>query len=139
MYKNIMLVLTLMLLGRAMTLVFVHRAGAGDVGDPAQAWLMPLLGDAVIGITALFLAYLIWKRRGLWVWTAIIVWNCLAIWGVLSAYIIHLTNPWPEFFMLQAFGASMFFVASAMHLVIIILPCRQSAIAHFLVRGAVAR
>jgi len=115
------LLLTLMLAGRAMTLAFIDRAGGTEVGDPPAAWLMPLVGDAVIGVSAIAVAFLIWKKRGLWVWTTIIVWNSLAIWDALSAYMIHRTNPWPEFFMIQLFGASMFFAAAAMHLGIILL------------------
>ena len=124
MNQKIMLILTLMLSGRAMTLTFIHRAGGTMPGDPPAAWLMPLIGDAVIGISALWIAYLIVKRTGLWVWTAIIVWNSLAIWDALSAFIIHMTNPWPEFFMISLVGPSMFFAASLMHAMIIILACR---------------
>ncbi|MFT7623351.1 MAG: hypothetical protein ACI9WU_002534, partial [Myxococcota bacterium] len=44
-----------------------------------------------------------------------------AIWDVLSAFVIHQTVPWPEFFMIQIFGTSMFFAASAMHAACIVL------------------
>lgn len=132
MYQRIILVLTLMLFGRSMTLIFLDRAGGTMPGDPPSAWLMPLIGDAVIGISALWIAYLILRKSGLWVWTAIIVWNSLAIWDALSAYIIHTTNPWPEFFMIELVGSSMFFVASAMHLMIIILACRPEVRAELL-------
>lgn len=50
-----------------------------------------------------------------------VVWNVVAIWDAMSAFVIHQTNPWPEFFMIQIFGSSMFFLASAMHLVILFL------------------
>ena len=135
MHKKIMLILTLMLAGRAMTLAFIHRAGGTMSGDPPSAWLMPLMGDAVIGVSALWIAYLILKKKGLWVWTAIIVWNSLAIWDALSAYIIHKTNPWPEFFMIDLVGSSMFFAASAMHLAIIIMACRTDMKMEFLGDG----
>lgn len=131
-YLKIMLVLTLMLAGRAMTLAFIHRAGGSAAGDPPIAWLMPLIGDAVIGLSALLIAYLIWKRKGLGVWTAIIVWNALAIWDALSAFIVSLTNPWPEFFMLQAIGPTMFFAASGMSAMIILLACKPEVRNHFL-------
>lgn len=121
MYQKIIFILTLMLSGRAMTLAFIHRAGGTMPGDPPAAWLMPLVGDVVIGISALWVAYLVLNKTGLWVWTTIIVWNSLAIWDAMSAFIIHITNPWPEFFMLDLVGSSMFFAASAMHLVIIVL------------------
>ena len=123
---KIMLVLTLILSGRAMTLAYIHHAGGALPGDPPAAWLMPLIGDAVIGISALWIAYLLLTKRGLWVWTTVIVWNALAIWDALSAYIVNITNPWPEFFMLQFAGSSMFFAASAMHLAIIIFASQKS-------------
>jgi hypothetical protein len=121
MKQKIILFLTLVLSGRAMTLAFISNAGGTNPGDPPAAWLMPLVGDAVIGISGLIVAYLLLKKTGLWVWTTIVVWNCVAIWDALSAFVIHTTNPWPEFFMIQWFGPSMFFAAAGMHLAIIIL------------------
>ncbi len=85
---------------------------------------MPLLGDAIIGLTAPVVAYIVWKMRGQWVWTTLVVWNAVAIWDALSAYVIHRTNQWDEFFMIKALGPSMFFGASAMHLVAIGLVCQ---------------
>lgn len=125
--RSLMLALTLMLSGRAMTLAYLHRVGGPDGGDPPQAWLMPLVGDAVIGLSALCVAYLIWKRQGLWVWLSVIVWNAIAIWDALAAFIVSLSNPWPEFVMLAIFGPSMFFAASAMHVVLIVLICQPDA------------
>ena len=132
MHKTIMLVLTLMLAGRAMTLAFIHRAGQGGPGDPPAAWLMPLIGDAVIGLSAIAIACLIWKKRGLWVWTSVIVWNIVAIWDALSAFVIQMTNPWPEFFMLRLIGPVMFFAASAMHLMLLFLMSRKPARDYYL-------
>jgi len=125
MQKTLILILTLMLTGRAMTIGYIHRAGGGAIGDPPFVWLMPLIGDAVVGLSGLMVAYLIWSRQGLAVWTVIVVWNAIAIWDAMSAFIIHLTAPWPAFFMVQIFGSSMFFLASAMHLVILILVIRD--------------
>jgi len=108
--------------GRAMTLAFISQAGGSNPGDPPAAWLMPLIGDAVIGVTGLLMVFLlVTKKTGLFAWSAIVVWNAVAIWDALSAYIVNTTNPWPEFFMLQMLGSSMFFAASAMHLVNIYL------------------
>lgn len=115
-----------MLAGRAMTLAFIGHAGEGGVGDPPAAWLMPLIGDALIGLSALAVAYLIAKRSGLLAWTAVVVWNALGIWDALSAYVIHQTVPWPSFFMIEIFGASMFFAASAMHAAAIVIALRPS-------------
>lgn len=124
MHQKIMFVLTIMLSGRAMTLGFIDRVGGTLPADPPSMWLIPLVGDAIIGISALWIAYLILRKTGVWVWTAIIIWNSLAILDALSAYVIHITNPWPEFFMIKLFGSSMFFIAIAMHVVLIILANR---------------
>ncbi len=117
--------LTLMLSGRAMTLLYITRAGGSSPGDPPAAWLMPLVGDAVIGVGALYVAYLVWRRAGVFAWTMVLVWNAVAIWDALSAFLIHQTVPWPSFFMLKALGPSMFFAASAMHGLCIYLMCRR--------------
>lgn len=130
--KTMMLILTLMLCGRAMTLAFISDAGSGIPGAPPAAWLMPLVGDAVIGITGLLVTYLILAKTGLWVWSTIITWNVVAIWDALSAYIIHQTNPWDDFFMIQLFGSSMFFMASAMHIAIIWLASTTTMRTHYL-------
>lgn len=124
MQRKVMCVLTLLLSGRAMTIPFIARAGGGMPGDPPVAWTMPVIGDAIIGITALWVGFLLMRRSGLWVWTTVIVWNVVAIWDALSAFVIHLTNPWPEFFMMQLVGWPMFFAASAMHLMVIVLAVR---------------
>ena len=131
MQRNIMFVLTLMLSGRAMTLAFIHRAGGTMPGDPPSAWLMPLLGDAVIGVTGLFVALIMLKKTSQWAWLTIVVWNCVAIWDALSAYVIHLTNPWPDFFMIEIMGPAMFFAASAMHLIILVLAFRPEVRSQF--------
>ena len=46
---KILVALVLMASGWAMTLAFIARAGDGGPGDPPDAWLMPLVGDAFIG------------------------------------------------------------------------------------------
>lgn len=130
--RTVILVLTLILSGRAMTLAFVANAGSGKLGAPPSAWLMPLVGDAVVGLSALVIAYLIVRGRDLGAWTAIVVWNVVGIWDALSAYLVHLSVPWNEFFMIRAFGSSMFFAASAMHLIILWLITRGEVRDHFL-------
>lgn len=123
--RTILLVITLMLSGRAMTVAFIGDAGSGVAGDPPAAWLMPLVGDAVIGLGAPVIAYLVVRGRGLAAWTTIITWNVIGIWDALSAYLISESEPWPEFFMIEVFGASMFFAAGAMHLVNLYLITRR--------------
>ena len=47
--------------------------------------------------------------------------ECVALWDALSAYVVSMTSPWPELFMLQLMGPMMFFAAAAMHLVMLVL------------------
>ena len=133
MKRKILLFLTLMMCGRAMTLVFIARAGGPDPGDPPAAWLMPLMGDAIVGVSGLWIVYLIVNKTGLWVWTTILTWNAIAIWDALSAFVVHKTSPWPEFFMIEIFGSSMFFGVSLMHLVVIVLLNQRDIKSHYLV------
>ncbi|MGI9596843.1 MAG: hypothetical protein ACR2QK_11825 [Acidimicrobiales bacterium] len=131
MSRKIVLALTLMAAGRAMTLPFIGRAGDGGAGDPPEAWLMPLIGDAVIGLTALVVAGLIWKRPNPTTWLITVVWSAIAAFDAIAAFIVETSAPWPEFFMLEIFGRSMFFAATALHLVIIYLLTRPDARADF--------
>lgn len=119
-----LLVLTLMLAGRAMTLAFISRAGGSGPSDPPAAWLMPLLGDAVIGVSALLVAALLLRGKSVAAWAVVVTWNAVAIWDALSAFTIHMVAPWPSFFMIRTFGPSMFFAASAMHAACIYLAFR---------------
>ena len=135
MKKNLLLLLTLVLCGRAMTLAYIARAGGANPGDPPAAWLMPLIGDAVIGVTGLWIAYLMVKKTGLWVWTTIVIWNAVAIWDALSAFIVHKTVPWPGFFMTEIFGSPMFFAAALMHLAIVVLLNQREIKSHYLAGG----
>ena len=113
--RRVLLAITLMLAGRAMTLAFLGDVGSGEAGAPPDAWLTPLVGDAVIGVSAVAMLGLLVKGRGLAAWTGLVVWNALGIWDALAAWLVHTSNPWPEFFMVEIFGWTMFVAASAMH------------------------
>ena len=132
--RSIAVALTLMASGRAMTLAFVARAGDGGPGDPPEPWLMPLIGDAAIGVTALAVAYVLWKRPRPSSWLIAVVWSSLAAFDALAAYLVDLASPWPEFFMLEVFGRAMFFGAALMHLVIIGLLLRPDVMAYYRVQ-----
>lgn len=131
MKRKILLALTIMASGRAMTLAFIARAGDGGAGDPPDAWLMPLIGDAVIGLAAVVVALLIWKHRTPATWVAAVVWSAIGAFDALAAFVVETSVPWPEFFMLEIFGRSMFFAATAMHLVIIALLAQPDVRAQF--------
>lgn len=131
MSRRIAILLTVMAAGRAMTLLYLGRAGDGGVGDPPAAWLMPLLGDAAIGLTAVPVAWMLWKRPNPVTWIAAIAWSAVGAFDALAAYIIGRTNPWPDFFMVEIFGSSMFFAATLLHLVVIALLARRQTMTDF--------
>ncbi len=80
---------------------------------------MPLIGDALVGVTALLVAWLLWKRPGLAFWVFAIAWSSVAAFDALAAFVVDTTDPWPEFFMLELFGRSMFFAAVLLLIAII--------------------
>lgn len=123
--------LTVMAIGRAMTLAFIGRAGGDGVGDPPEAWLMPLVGDAVIGLAAIAVAVLLWQRPTPTVWLLAVVWSAIGAFDAIAAFIVEVSTPWPDFFMLEIFGRSMFFAAAAMHLIIIALLAQRDVLARF--------
>lgn len=123
--------MTLILAGRSMTLAFIGRAGDGGPGDPPGPWLMPLVGDAVIGLTALVVAAALWRRPTPRVWLGAVVWNALGAFDALAAYLVELRSPWPEFFMLEVFGRSMFFAAVAAHGLVLYLLTRPRLLDEF--------
>ncbi len=131
MNRNLVIWLTLMTAGRAMTWLYLGRAGDGGVGDPPAAWLMPLIGDAAIGTSALAVALLIWKRPSPTSWIIAVTWSAIGAFDAVAAYIIGRTNPWPEFFMIELFGSTMFFAAALLHLVIIWLLAKPVTMADF--------
>ena len=122
--RMIAIVLTLMASGRAMTLAFIHRAGDGGIGDPPDAWLMPLWGDAIVGSTALVVAWLLWQRPVPSSWVLAVVWSAIATFDAFAAYLVDVATPWPDFFMIDLFGRAVFFAAAALHLLIIGLLAR---------------
>lgn len=117
-------VLIALSIGRAMTVPFIHRAGDGGAGDPPAAWLMPLIGDAVIGISGIAVLYLVLRVSRPFAWTVAVAWSAVAAFDAVAAYVVDVQSPWPEFFMLEVFGRSMFFAAAVMHIVIISLLLR---------------
>jgi len=131
---KVVIALTLMSAGRMMTLAWVSRAGDGGPGDPPAAWLMPLIGDAAIGISALAVAFFLWKRATLATWTISIAWSAAAAFDAIAAFVVNVQSPWPDFFMLKVFGPTMFFAAAALHAAIIVLLAQSTLKQHFGVR-----
>lgn len=69
-------------------------------GRESIAWLYPAYVDMFVGVTAPFVAFGIWRRTGLGVWTAAIVWFTISILDHLDAVTaaLHTTGPLPAVF-----------------------------------------
>ena len=104
-----------------MTLAFLHRVGDGGPGDPPDAWLMPLVGDAIVGVSALVVAALLWFRPSPVSWLAAVVWTVVAAFDAFAAWLVEISAPWPDFFMLELAGRVTFPAAIALHGVILFL------------------
>lgn len=112
-----LITVTALAIGRAMTIPFIARAGGDGPGDPPRAWLMPLLGDAAIGVAAVGITLLLLRSRTPSAWAAAIAFHAVAAFDAVAALVVELAVPWPEFFMIELFGRSMFVAAAALHLV----------------------
>jgi len=69
-------------------------------GSASIEWLYPAYLDMFVGITAPFVAFAIWRRTGLAVWTTAIVWFTISILDHLDAVtvILNVTGPLPSSF-----------------------------------------
>ena len=62
-------------------------------------WTIAFLGDFAIGTTALFLAYMIWKKPSAFLWGILLAWNAVGIFdlfGALSHSFSAPFSPFPE-------------------------------------------
>ena len=62
-------------------------------------WTIAFLGDFAIGITALFLAYMIWKKPSALLWGILLAWNSVGLFdlfGALSHSFSAPFSPFPE-------------------------------------------
>lgn len=87
-----------------LALVQIIRASAVQLaqdalaGRAAAAWLFPSLVDVFVGVTAPFVAYALWKRRGLGVWVTAIVWFTISISDHLDALTTAFVSTIPPMF-----------------------------------------
>ena len=62
-------------------------------------WTIAFLGDFAIGTTALFLAYMIWKKPSALLWGILLAWNAVGLFdlfGALSHSFSAPFSPFPE-------------------------------------------
>lgn len=76
-----------------------------QAGKDHPMWLIPAAGDILIAVPALFIAYFVWRGRGLWVWVVALLWLALSIYDHTTTIITNLSVGDPHAFE-QLFGKS---------------------------------
>ncbi len=87
---------------------------------------MPLVGDAAIGLTAPIVAFMLWRMPSARSWLIAVVWTSIAAFDAAAAWLVEVSSPWPEFFMLEIFGRAMFPAAIALHVTILAMLLRST-------------
>ena len=115
-----MSVVKLLSVGNATTLLVVRFF-------PLRRYLV----RSCMAIAAVMVVVRILTRPNPATWVIAMVWSAIGAFDALAAFIVHMSSPWPEFFMIEIFGPAMFFAAAAMHLLIIHLLTRPDVMMHF--------
>ena len=80
--------------------LFLTLGAIGSERSASSDWTIAFLGDFVIGTTALFLAYKIWKKPTALLWGILLAWNAVGLFdlfGALSHSFSAPFSPFPEF------------------------------------------
>ena len=103
-------------------------------GHDSAAWLYPGLVDTFLAITAPFVAFAVWRRRGLAIWVTAIVWFVLSIVDHLDGLTAALTTPIPKSFGVEGSSAVAAFllVFSAVDLAALAILTRTKVRSHYL-------
>lgn len=93
--KNLLIVWAFLQLGRFIAIPIIQGVLSGQ--DPA-AWMFPAVGDILIASSAPFIIYALWKREGIYVWTATLIWLALSIFDHSSTLVASALTPIPKLF-----------------------------------------
>lgn len=118
-----------------LTAWMAHRLAAinfmGDLGMPGlpAAWAVVFYFDLVIGAAAPFLAALVFRGRGLMVWTLAIAWNVFGLTTYAAAMILMRVEPWTTG---PVYIDYFFYVGVALHLASLMILTSISSRIYFL-------
>ena len=79
--------------------LFLTLGAIGSDRSAPSVWNIAFIGDFVIGTTALFLAYKVWKNPSAFLWGILLAWNAVGIFdlfGALSHSFGAPFSPFPE-------------------------------------------
>ena len=94
-------ILALFQIVRIFAFTIIKDVSAGTV---AEAWFFPALMDVFVGICALFVAFGIWRGKGLLPWVSAIVFFFLSISDHMDAMTVTLTSKGPAPAMMSGSG-----------------------------------
>ena len=86
---TLIVVLSAIMVYRISTLNAIQFLGS----EAPLGWVVPFTGDAFMGITALIVAYLLLKKRGLAVWTIGVTWQIVGIKDYISGIMLSFVDP----------------------------------------------
>ncbi len=79
--------------------LFLILGAIGSDRSASSDWTIAFLGDFVIGTTAFFLAYHVWKKPSAFLWGILLAWNAVGLFDLFGA-LSHSFNapfsPFPE-------------------------------------------
>ena len=74
--------------------LFLFWTFTGNERSAPSEWLVSLVGDFIIGITALFLVYHIIKKPSAILWGLLLSWNVLGLFDLFGAIVISFIIPY---------------------------------------------
>ena len=118
-----------------LTAWMAHRLAAinflGELGTPGlpAAWAVVVYFDLVIGVLAPFLAALVFRGRGLMVWTFAIGWTVFGLAAYAAALILSHVAPWTS---APAYIDYVFYAGVVIHLISLMILTSISSRIYFL-------
>ena len=77
--------------------LFLILGAIGSDRSASSDWTIAFLGDFVIGTSALFLAYHIWKKPSAFLWGILLAWNAVGLFDLFGALSHSLSVPFSPF------------------------------------------
>ena len=114
--------------------LFLILGAIGSDRSASSDWTIAFLGDFVIGTTALFLAYHIWKKPSAFLWGILLAWNAVGLFdlfGALSHSFSAPFSPFPEIGINETSIRTILTLNTVIQLVAIVLMFRPKVKAYF--------
>ena len=114
--------------------LFLFLGAIGSERAASSEWTIAFLGDFVIGTTALFLAYNIWKKPSALLWGVLLAWNAVGMFDLFGALFHSFSapfSPFPEIGMNEISIRTILSLNTVIQLVALLLMFRPQVKAYF--------